>query len=467
MINKIYKRIHNKFSTLFNFLFFLRYLFGIFFISIVSFLLIPHFFDLNKKSEVIKNHLIQSHGIKLNNYENIKYSSIPQPNLEIKNAILGAEKGKLKIKVKNLIIYPKLLSIYNYNKFETKKIILNKSTVLLQDTDLKTFISYTRYLKNKIFFKNLTIKIYRDDTLLVNLKKINFSNYGHNKNIIRGELFDKKFKIKTSDDYNEINFKLIKTGIDIDIIFNNDKKDTFSGGLLKAKLLGSNLKLNFVYENDKLKLFNSYFRSKNLSLNNESEIIYQPFFSVNTISNIENINIKLLRKLNLYKILSLKELIKKINIKNQINFKSKKFDKNLIDDLKLNINLAYGSIFYSKKIMILESSITCKGDVNLLKEYPILNFNCSILSNNKKKLFKKFSIKNNNQTKQFKFDISGNINILNNKINFKNIIISDEYNASKEDMRYYKQSFEAVFYNEDFFGLFNLKKIKKLFFEIS
>ena len=117
--------------------------------------------------------------------------------------------------------------------------------------------------------------------------------------------------------------------------------------------------------------------------------------------------------------------------------------------------------------MILESSITCKGDVNLLKEYPILNFNCSILSNNKKKLFKKFSIKNNNQTKQFKFDISGNINILNNKINFKNIIISDEYNASKEDMRYYKQSFEAVFYNEDFFGLFNLKKIKKLFFEIS
>ena len=50
---------------------------------------------------------------------------------------------------------------------------------------------------------------------------------------------------------------------------------------------------------------------------------------------------------------------------------------------------------------------------------------------------------------------------------FKNIIISDEYNASKEDMRYYKQSFEAVFSNEDFFGLFNLKKIKKLFFEIS
>ena len=71
MINKIYKRIHNKYSTLFKFIFFLRYLFGIFFISVALFLLIPHFFDFKKKDEIIKNYLLESYGLKLNNYENI------------------------------------------------------------------------------------------------------------------------------------------------------------------------------------------------------------------------------------------------------------------------------------------------------------------------------------------------------------------------------------------------------------
>ena len=54
MINKIYKIIHNKYSTLFKFIFYIRYLFGIFFLSIVLILSIPHFFDFKKKDMIIK-----------------------------------------------------------------------------------------------------------------------------------------------------------------------------------------------------------------------------------------------------------------------------------------------------------------------------------------------------------------------------------------------------------------------------
>ena len=96
MINKIYKRIHNKYSTLFKFIFFLRYLFGIFFISVVLFLSIPHFFDFKKKDEIIKNYLLESYGLKLNKYENIKYNSLPTPKLEIQNADLSIEKIRYK-----------------------------------------------------------------------------------------------------------------------------------------------------------------------------------------------------------------------------------------------------------------------------------------------------------------------------------------------------------------------------------
>ena len=146
---------------------------------------------------------------------------------------------------------------------------------------------------------------------------------------------------------------------------------------------------------------------------------------------------------------------------------SKKFSKNLIDDLSLKINLAYGRLVYSKKISISKNSLKCSGDINLLNEYPILYFDCSIISNDKKKFLKKFSIKYVNKNELFEMNVKGNINVLSNKINFKNIIVNRNYKASKEDLNYFKQSFETILFDKDFSGIFNYDKIKKFILEVS
>ena len=466
MINKIYKRIHNKYATLFRFIFFLRYLFGIFIISGVLFLTIPHFFDLKKKDTFIKNYLLESYGLRLNKYEKIKYISLPIPNLEIQNADVALEKGMIQMNVKSLSIYPKLLNIYNYKDFKSNKIVLKKNKISLLDLDLKILINYLYNLKKKITFKNLDLQINRKDVPLINLEKIYFSNYGYNKNIVRGELFDKKFKISLNDGYDKINFKLLKTGIVADINFNEIKKDNLISGIFKIKLLKSNLKFNFDYNDREIKIYNSYFRNRNLSFKNESLIIHQPFFSLNSIFKIEDINTKILRAININKILNSKGLIKKINSKNQINFKSKKFSTNLIDDFNFNADLAYGRLVYSKKFSISENIFKCKGEINLLEEYPILYFDCSITSSDKKKLLKQFSIKYKTKKESLNLNVKGNINILNSKINFKKIILKD-YNASKEDLNYFKQSFETYIFDEDFISIFNIKKIRKFLLEIS
>ena len=57
--------------------------------------------------------------------------------------------------------------------------------------------------------------------------------------------------------------------------------------------------------------------------------------------------------------------------------------------------------------------------------------------------------------------------ITNKKINFKNITLNQDYKASKEDLNYFKQSFESILFNKDFASIFNLKKIKKFIMEIS
>ena len=52
------------------------------------------------------------------------------------------------------------------------------------------------------------------------------------------------------------------------------------------------------------------------------------------------------------------------------------------------------------------------------------------------------------------------------KVNFKSIT-SNNYKASKEDLLYFKYQFENILFKEDFFDIFNLKKIKNFIIEIS
>ena len=290
MINKIYKRIHNKYSTLFKFIFFLRHLFAIFFASIVIFLSVPYFFDLNKKDATIKNHLLNSYGLKLNNYENIKYNFLPTPNLNIQNANISIGSDSLTINVGNLIMYPKLLNIYNNEDFKAKKIILNKNNILLDISDFKILINYIYNLKNKLTFKKLDLQINRKNKFLTKIKEIDYSNYGFSKGIIKGKLFNKKFKILLSENSKKINFKFLKTGITADINFNEIKKDSVISGFFRTKLLNSKLEFNFEYDGKKLKIYNSYFRNKYLSFNNHSTITYTPFFIAKSVFNIDDIN---------------------------------------------------------------------------------------------------------------------------------------------------------------------------------
>jgi hypothetical protein len=138
MINKIYKSINNKYQSLFKFIFFLRHLIGIFFISLFLFLFIPNFFDYSKKEETIKSHLIESYGLHLNNFKSIKFNSLPRPNLEIQNANLDLNSKDLKFTTKKLNIYLRLIDIYNFDNFEAKKIVFHENNIILDVENLKT-----------------------------------------------------------------------------------------------------------------------------------------------------------------------------------------------------------------------------------------------------------------------------------------------------------------------------------------
>ena len=465
MLNKFYKTIHNKYSTFFKFIFFLRYLFVIFFISLVLFIVVPNFFDYQKKKIKITDYLYKNYNFKVKSSDDINFKSLPIPRIEIKNVETELNEISDYLYTNKLIIYPKLFSIYNYDKFQVSKIILDKSTIKLDVQDLKSFL-IDILNKNKNFsIKDLDIILIDDNSLLVDLNKINFKNHGHKKNLFSGILFDKRFKIEIKEE-----LKVIKTEIPEIGFYNEIKLDQNKEGLIKGytkfKLLNTNLRFDFLYTNSKFKIFNSYFRNKDLSFKNRSLVTLYPFFNIRANFIIEDFSTRIFEKFNFKKFITYKDFIKKINIESKLEFKSKKFDRNIINDLDSNINFEYGRLNYKKKFKINENSFECKGLINFLEELPILEFDCFVSSNDKRKLLNIFSIKHNNKNEIFELKFKGYINLNNNKVNFKSISTRD-YNASKEDLKYFKSNFEKILFDENFLRIFDLKKIKEFILEVS
>ena len=192
MINNFFKTINIKYSRIIKFIFFLRYLFGVFFLSITLFLIIPKFFDYEKKANIIKNHLLDSYNLDVNSYQEINYYFFPKPKIEIKKTDVKFPSIDSNLLINKIIMYPKILSIYNYDNFDTYKIVLNESKSKLEILDINAFFKNILDLKKKIYFKKLDLELTNNDKLLVKLEKIYFSNYGYNKNVFLGKIFEKK-----------------------------------------------------------------------------------------------------------------------------------------------------------------------------------------------------------------------------------------------------------------------------------
>ena len=137
----------------------------------------------------------------------------------------------------------------------------------------QVFLEQLLNQKKKISFNNLNLKILNDNKLVLELVNVFFSNFGYKKNLINGKVFGKNFKAELGENPKSVKFKILNSGISSDIYLDEKKKS----GVFKSKILNTNLKFNFEYDNQKLKIFNSYFRNKNLSFNNQSLITFVPY----------------------------------------------------------------------------------------------------------------------------------------------------------------------------------------------
>ena len=286
MINKIFKRIFNRYSNIFKFLFYIKYLFLIFFIASLIFLLIPKFFDYEKKKIHIKNYLIKNYNLTIKENEKVQFNIFPLPNIEISKATLDFNKVS-QIKASKILIHPNIFKIYDFQNFEANKVSIIDGKLNLKAKDFSSFYRQLINQKNKISLNNLLIEITNEKQPIISLTKTNYSNFGYKKNEINGVIFEKKFKIKISEKPNRISFDLLNSGIFAEINFVNNGEILINKGEFKAKILNSNVKFDFSYDGNHLNIQNSFFRNKHLSSSADGQITFDPFFSMNIKSLIK------------------------------------------------------------------------------------------------------------------------------------------------------------------------------------
>ncbi len=466
MINKIYKIIHNKYSRFLKFFFFLRYVFAIFLISIFFFLLIPKFFDYENKQDIIKEYLVNYYDLELSKFSSIEFNIFPLPNLSIKDINLKVKDKPIILNTKNLNIFLNFKNIYNYENFVGEKILLDNNKIVLDIDSIQNILNYFATLRYKLDIQDLNLNLKKKENSILEIKKIHFSNYGYKKNKIKGQIFDKKFKAYLKDENKNFNFEILNTGITADFNFDKTKKINSISGSSKIKILNNYLRLNFFLQDNQIEITNSNLKNQDLSISFDSLIRFDPFFEINSDISINKIDEKLMDSFSLEKILKNREILKKLNSNSKVNYKDKRLFRTLIQNHNSELNLAHGRLVLLSKIYIIGGNIDCKGESLLIEEYPRLKFDCLFNLNDKKKLLKKFSISKNINNDPTNLNIEGSLNILNKKINFKKINIGKSYVANEIDMKYFKETFENILFDDDFFGIFRMNKIKKFILEI-
>ena len=229
--------------------------------------------------------------------------------MELQGALLNLKDSTVKFNTHNLRIFPKILSIYNFQNFHLKKIHLIKNDITIESSDYNYFIKNILNQKKNILFKDSNLKIVDKKKTIIELENVKFTNYGYKNYFVIGNIFNQPFTIQLDETLKNVNFKLPKAGVNTVINLKSNKIGT-KKGILKAKILNSNFKLNFDYQEGILNISNFFFRNKNLSFNNESLIIFKPFLDARSIFYIDKFDTSILKKLDLEKLSEKKILLK-------------------------------------------------------------------------------------------------------------------------------------------------------------
>ena len=413
---------------------------GVSVIIILSYFLIPTFYNKNEIQTKIKNQLLKNYNIEIKFNENIDYSLLPKPHFVAKELTIMRD-GKSIGLAKTFRVFIATNKFFSKNNFVVKDLIFQKTDFNIYKDDLVFFenLLKTEPSDNKIVFKNsnLFFKDSYDEILFINkIKKSEFYYDSYNlENVFssENEIFNLPYKLVIKNDkFNKLvktkfNAKKIRLNVENNIDYDKKTKK----GLLDILFINKNT--SFEYQIDENSLNYKTLDQKNIY---DGSIEFKPFY-LKANFNHEGLSTKYLFKEDSILIELIKsELLKNENLNININFNVK--DIINIDELRnlfLKLEIENGDINLS------ESNVMWKDDLVINLNESLLNYDQGEIFLNGRivvdvmdinDFYSSFQInkKLRKKIKQIQFDF--NYNFTQEKISFDNFKIDKKPSTNIE-----------------------------------
>ena len=364
IINTLKKR--NSVRKILNFIYYLRYLILFFIFSIIVLLSTPKLFNHVNKIDELNKTLKNQHGLIIKNTKKIKYKIFPQPNLEIKEALISLGKQYPTIKIKELKIFVNIKGLYASEEISFKKIKFKGNFL---DTE------------------------------------------------VRGYYIPK-------ENENYLYLKAMNLGIESKVFLDNKNKLPKPSGLIKLKILDNNLLINFNYDKN-LYLKNSTYKNKNIYTIFRGQFNFEPFFYFKVIADVKKVNLDYLNLKKIYHLIFDEISNKKLNGEITINYLTKKALKKNIKKSKIDLIFKNGDIVLkTSNLQLANLNLGVNLDLKKYLSYKNLDYELEISTDDINKFYSVIGVKKNKSQNIVDALISGNINLDAQKFYFNKVVIN-------------------------------------------
>jgi len=450
-------------------IFFLKYIILIFIISTIVYLVVPKFLNFENKIIYLKKSLNKNYNLNIINIEKINYKIFPSPRLILKKSTILLNKSNTKVEIKNLVLILDFFKLYKFNDLELIKIVLIQPNLIVKTENLKNILRYIDKVNNEMIIEDGNLLVSNKKIKILSINKFSFNNKNKEKIKFNSIIFGHKFNAIFLERRGKKNLTAIMPdfAFKTNVAFAKNSSLDILKDKIETKFLKNNLKFNFI-KNDKLIISNSFFRNKLLQTTFDGTIETNPFFNFDLFFIIKSINFTdLLNSENIKKILNFSGNAKKLNGKIKILYNKNNLERSYVKNLSASISSENGSIKLNEiTVHFPEAVIYLNGDISEYEGYTKFNFKIIADVTNKKKFLRNFKIKGFENQEPLNLSINGYLNISSNKIYFDLIEIDNKKKTSVEDINFYKQSFEQIVIKDNLKNIFIINNIKNFFKEI-
>lgn len=259
----------------------------IFVFLVLSYLLLPSFYDKKIIQTKFQNQLNQKLDLDFNLSNNFKYNIFPKPHFTFINSTILDDQFEI-AKVQKLKINVFLSKFFSIDSLMIKDISINNANFNLDKKNFKLFVNLiNKNFKNGILAikdSNIFFRNKNDEVLFIN--KVNNLKYFYDnkklKNFVisKNEIFNLPYSIKIYNDndkkklFSSLNFRLLNLQIENELDYNSNlKKGSTRFNLDKKKIISEYQLINNKF------LFLIFDRLKDSNFSYKGEVNIKPFFS--------------------------------------------------------------------------------------------------------------------------------------------------------------------------------------------